>query len=163
MGLLTLSGPSALSLTLPFGSPTSVQWLAVSICICLSQVLAEPLREQPYQAPISKLFLTSAIVSVFVVCGWDRSQGRVGCSLILTQNWPCLKEIQGQNIEQRLYFLLLSEFWEFYIIYLIIYNAFSSFSQDQPFFLLTYTYTFSFSYILSPASKVCVFHVPLDM
>jgi hypothetical protein len=37
-------------------SPASVQWLPVSICICIDQVLVEPLREQPYQAPVSKCF-----------------------------------------------------------------------------------------------------------
>ncbi|KRY80472.1 hypothetical protein T11_18294 [Trichinella zimbabwensis] len=29
------------------GSFSSVQWLAISICICLSQLLVEPLRGQP--------------------------------------------------------------------------------------------------------------------
>ena len=48
MGLQSPSAPSV-SLTLPLGSRGSVQWLAVSICISLSQVLAELLRGQPYQ------------------------------------------------------------------------------------------------------------------
>ncbi|KRY62230.1 hypothetical protein T4D_4358 [Trichinella pseudospiralis] len=29
------------------GFPTSVQWLGVSICFCLSQLLVGPLRGQP--------------------------------------------------------------------------------------------------------------------
>lgn len=41
------SAPSVFPLTLPYSSLTSVQWLAVSICICLSQLLGEPLRGQP--------------------------------------------------------------------------------------------------------------------
>ena len=44
-----LKSPSVLSvppLPLLLGFPGSVQWLAVRICICLSQVLAEPLRGQ---------------------------------------------------------------------------------------------------------------------
>jgi hypothetical protein len=48
---MELQSPSALSvppLTLPLRSPGSVQWLALSICICLSQMLVEPLREQSY-------------------------------------------------------------------------------------------------------------------
>jgi hypothetical protein len=59
-GLQSPSAPSVLPLALSFGFAGLVQWLAVSICICIGQVLAEPLREQPYQAPVSKCFLTSA-------------------------------------------------------------------------------------------------------
>ena len=50
------------------GSPSSVRWLAVRICIYIGQVLVESLREQPYQAPVSKHFLVSAIVWGFGVC-----------------------------------------------------------------------------------------------
>ena len=46
MGLQTPSAPSVLSLTPPLGFPCSVQWLAASICLCICQVLAEPLRRQ---------------------------------------------------------------------------------------------------------------------
>jgi hypothetical protein len=69
------SAPSALPLALPLGSPGSVQWLAVSICICLSHVLAELLRGQPYQAPVYKHILASAIVLGFDVCRWNGSLG----------------------------------------------------------------------------------------
>jgi hypothetical protein len=41
------SGLSILFLTLPYWSPSSVHWLGVSICICLSQLLVDPLRGQP--------------------------------------------------------------------------------------------------------------------
>jgi hypothetical protein len=58
MGLQTSSVPSVLSLTPPLGTPLgtqcSVQWLAVSIHLCICQDLAEPLRRQLYQAPVSK-------------------------------------------------------------------------------------------------------------
>jgi hypothetical protein len=37
----------------------------VSIHFCTSQTLAEPLRRQLYQSPVSKLFLATAIVSGF--------------------------------------------------------------------------------------------------
>jgi hypothetical protein len=60
IGLQSPLGSSVLPLALPLELPGSVQWLAVSICI--GQVLVEPLREQPYQAPVSKCFLVSAIV-----------------------------------------------------------------------------------------------------
>ena len=43
----------------------------VSICICTSQVLVEPLREQPYQAPVCKHILASEILSGFDVSGWN--------------------------------------------------------------------------------------------
>jgi hypothetical protein len=45
----------------------------VSICICIDQDLAEPLRRQQYQAPVSKLLLASPIVSGFGGCLWDES------------------------------------------------------------------------------------------
>jgi hypothetical protein len=75
MGLQSPSAPLVLALALPLGSLGSVQWLAVSICLCISQVLAEPLREHPYQAPVSKCFLASTIVSGFGTCRWDGSLG----------------------------------------------------------------------------------------
>ena len=72
------SAPSVLPLTHPLGLPGSVQWLAVSICIYLSQVLAKPLRGQLYQAPVCKHFLALAIVSGFGIMqmGWI---SRWGC------------------------------------------------------------------------------------
>ena len=60
IGLHSPSAPSDLPLTLPLGSPGSFQWLAVSICIWLSQVLEEHLRRQLYQTPICKHFLAPA-------------------------------------------------------------------------------------------------------
>jgi hypothetical protein len=46
MGLPSPSAPSILPVT-SIEVPNSIQWLAVSICICLSQLLVEPLRGQP--------------------------------------------------------------------------------------------------------------------
>jgi hypothetical protein len=65
------SPPLVLPLASPLGSPCSVQWLAMSIYICIDQMLVDPLREQPYQAPVSHSFLATAIVSGFGVCRWD--------------------------------------------------------------------------------------------
>ena len=73
MGLQTPSALSVLSLTPPLGTLCSVLWLATSIHICIGQALAEPLRGQLYQAPVSKHFLASAIVSRFDVCRWTGS------------------------------------------------------------------------------------------
>jgi hypothetical protein len=42
---------------------------------CIGQALAQPLRRQLYQAPVSMHFLASAIVSGFGVCIWDGSPG----------------------------------------------------------------------------------------
>jgi hypothetical protein len=64
------SAPSDLSL----GFLGSVQWLAVNVFISLSQVLAEPLRRQPYKA-VCYHILASASVSGFGVCRWDGSLG----------------------------------------------------------------------------------------
>ena len=64
---------SVLSLTSPLGTQFSCQWLAASICLRTCQALAEPLRRQLYQAPVSKHLLASTIVSGFGVCIWDGS------------------------------------------------------------------------------------------
>ena len=58
MGLQNPSAPLILSLTSPLGALCSVQWLAVSILLCICQDLAEPLRRQPYQVPVSKHVLS---------------------------------------------------------------------------------------------------------
>jgi len=67
--------PSVLSLTPPLQTLCSIQWLAVSICLCICQTLAEPLRRQLYQVPVSKHFLASAILSGFGVCISDGFPG----------------------------------------------------------------------------------------
>jgi hypothetical protein len=84
MELQSPSASSILSLAFSLGSLGSVQWLTVSICICISQVLAEPLRGQPYQAPVSKRFLALTIVWGFSVCRWDGSLGGA------VSGWPFL-------------------------------------------------------------------------
>jgi hypothetical protein len=70
MGFQNPSAPSVLSVTPLLGSLCPDQWVAVSICICICQVLAEPLRRQLYQAPVSKHFMASAIVSRIAVYTW---------------------------------------------------------------------------------------------
>jgi hypothetical protein len=79
------SAPSVLPLTPPLGSLCSVLWLASSICICIGQNLLEPFRRQLYQAPVSKHFLASTIVSGFGVCMWDGSPGGA------VSGWPFLQ------------------------------------------------------------------------
>jgi hypothetical protein len=77
MGLQTSSAPSILSLTPLLGTPCSVQWLTMSIHLCICQVLAELLRRQLYQAPASKHFLSSTMVSSLVtVYGIDPQVGQ---------------------------------------------------------------------------------------
>jgi hypothetical protein len=75
MGLQTPPAPSVFPLTPPLGTLCSIWWLAESIHIYIGQALAEPLRGQPYQAPVSKCFLASATVSGFGACRWDGSPG----------------------------------------------------------------------------------------
>ena len=43
--------PSAPSVPSPSGTPNTVQWLAVSIHLCICQALTDPLRRQIYQTP----------------------------------------------------------------------------------------------------------------
>ena len=75
MRLQTPSASPVLAQTLPLGSLCSVQCLAVYIRICIGPALEGPLRGQLYQAPVSKHFLASAIVSGFGVSRWDGSLG----------------------------------------------------------------------------------------
>jgi hypothetical protein len=85
MGLQTLSSPSILSLTPRLETLGSVQWLAMSLFIC--QALAESLRRQLYQAPVSKHFLASTIVSGFGNSIWNGSPGRA------VSRWPFLQSL----------------------------------------------------------------------
>jgi hypothetical protein len=87
MGLQTPTAPSVPSPTPPSETPCSVQWLAASIHLCICQALAEPLRRQPYQAPVSKYFLVSAIAYGFGDCIWDGSPGRA------VSGWPFLQAL----------------------------------------------------------------------
>jgi hypothetical protein len=65
------SVPSVFSLTFSLRTPCSVQSLAESIHFSICQYLAEPLRRQLYQAPISKHMLASIIS----VCVWSLHMG----------------------------------------------------------------------------------------
>ena len=87
MGLQSPSAPLVLTLALLLGSLGSVQWLAMSICICIGGVLVEPLSGQPYQAPVSKCFLASVIVWGIGVCRWNGPLGGVA------SGWPILQPL----------------------------------------------------------------------
>lgn len=78
--------PLQLLQSFPQGVQGSVQRLTVSICICLSQVRAEPLRGQPFQAPIYKHIMAFAIVLGFSVNSWDGSQGWVFSGWLFPQS-----------------------------------------------------------------------------
>jgi hypothetical protein len=75
------------SLTPSLETTYSVQGLAASICFCICQALAEPLRRQPYQAPVRKHFLAYTIVSGFGKCIWARSSGGA------VSGWPFLHSL----------------------------------------------------------------------
>jgi hypothetical protein len=76
MGLQPPSTPSIPSPSPPSSTQCSVQGLAVSISLCICQVLTQPLRRQLYQGPVSKHFLASTIVYWFGGCIWDGSPGK---------------------------------------------------------------------------------------
>jgi hypothetical protein len=69
-GMLTPSTTSVLPLIPSLGTLYSVQWLAVSIHLCICQNLAKPLKRQIYQALVRKHFLALAIVSGYRGCIW---------------------------------------------------------------------------------------------
>jgi hypothetical protein len=69
------SAPLDLSPTLPLGTACLVQWLAVSIHLCTCEALSKSLRRQVYQAPVSKYFLASILVSGLSNFIWDKSPG----------------------------------------------------------------------------------------
>jgi hypothetical protein len=89
MELQTPSASWVLSLAPLLGKLCSVQWLAESIHFCICQALAEPLRRQLYQAPISKHLLASTIVSRFGGCLWDGSLGGAVSGLSFLQSLLC--------------------------------------------------------------------------
>ena len=70
-GLQTPSALSVISLTFQLGNPCSIQGLSMSTHLCVFQTLAGPLSIQLYQAPVSKHFLESAIVSDLNDCIWN--------------------------------------------------------------------------------------------
>jgi hypothetical protein len=62
----SLFASASASLILPLIQPLEelqFKWLAVSVCICLSQLQIVPLRGQPCQAPVCKHIIASVIVS----------------------------------------------------------------------------------------------------
>jgi hypothetical protein len=75
IGLQIPSAPWVFSLAPSLGTLCFVQWVAVNIHFCICQALAEPLRRDLYQAPVSKLLLASTIVSGFGGWLWDGSPG----------------------------------------------------------------------------------------
>ena len=58
--------------------------MGVSLPFCICQALAEPLRRERYQAPVSKCLLASTIVSEFGNCIWDGFPGGT------VTGWPVL-------------------------------------------------------------------------
>jgi hypothetical protein len=85
MGLQAPSAPWVLSLAPPLWTLCLVQWLAESIHLYICQALAEPLRRQLYQAPVSKHLLVSTTVNGFGDCIWDGSPGRAFSGYIFLQ------------------------------------------------------------------------------
>jgi hypothetical protein len=55
------------------GTLCSIQWIALGTHFCICQPLADPLRRELYQAPVSKHLLASTILSGFGDCRRDGS------------------------------------------------------------------------------------------
>ena len=79
MGLQTPSVLAVLTLTHSLGSWCSIQWLTMSIYLCICKALAGWLRRQSYQFPVNKHFVVSKIISGLVTVYGMNSQ--VGQSL----------------------------------------------------------------------------------
>jgi hypothetical protein len=86
-GAATPSAPSIPSPTPPSRTPPSVQWLAASIHVYICQGLAESLRRQPYEDPLSKHFPALTIMASFGDCLWDWSPGEA------VSGWPFLQSL----------------------------------------------------------------------
>jgi hypothetical protein len=67
--------------------------MAVSIHFCISQALAEPLRRELYQAPVSKLLLASAIVRPMILKPLPSSDSAHPSSSI---------SLRGMNVDHNL-------------------------------------------------------------
>jgi hypothetical protein len=150
------SPPSVLPLTPPLKSLCSVWWLAVSMCTCLGQGLTEPLRRQLYQAPVSKHFVASAIVSGFGVCMWDGSSGGK------VSGWPFLQSLLHSL---SLYFLFKLLLLLLFIRYLFIYisNAIPKVPHmlPPPTPLPTHSHFLALAFPCTEAYKVCKTNGPL--
>jgi hypothetical protein len=75
MGLQTPSAAWVLSLAPSLGTLCSVQWTTENIHFCICQILAQPLKRELYQVPVSKHVLAFTIVSGFGDCIWDGTPG----------------------------------------------------------------------------------------
>jgi hypothetical protein len=82
MKLQTFSAPSVL--TPPLWTTCLVQWLAAG---CEELLLYLARLCQLYQAPVSKHFFPSSIVSGFGDCIWD------GCPGMIVSGWPLLQSL----------------------------------------------------------------------
>ena len=87
-----------------------VPWLSPiidCICICLSQVLVEPLRGHPFQDPIYRHILTSTIVSEFWVRRWNGLKGELvfwwPFHQALHQFCSYISHSQGQFLDKKFY------------------------------------------------------------
>ena len=84
---MVLQSPSSPSSPSSSRGVSGLSLMVGCICICISQVLAELLKGQPYKSPISNCSMSSAIVPRFGVCSWDESL--VGA----VSRWPFLQSL----------------------------------------------------------------------
>jgi hypothetical protein len=87
VGLQSPSTPLVPSLTSLLGTLRSVQWLAVSIRLCICKALAGPLSGDSHIRLLGMHFLASTIMSGFGNCIWDESPGGT------VSGWPFLQSL----------------------------------------------------------------------
>ena len=101
--------PSVLSVLPHIDSTISGRCLAVSIVICLSQLLVEPLRGQPWWVPVYKRNMASVLVSRFDSHQWDEFQVEPDMAFhsVSAPFCPCISFRQEQFGGIKFLFLLV--------------------------------------------------------
>jgi hypothetical protein len=90
MGLQPLLAPWVFSLASSQGTLCSVQCIDVSIHFWICQALAQPLRIQLYQAPVSKLLFHNSIWVWWLLMGWIPRLGSIWMVITTFSSPNCL-------------------------------------------------------------------------
>jgi hypothetical protein len=153
MGLQTPSAPWDLTIAPSLGTLCSLQRTTVKIHFCIYQALAEPLRRQIYQVPVSKILLAFTIVSglVFVY----RMDAQVGQSLDGHSFSLCFRlclcnsfhRIFESNFFSSFYILGISPLLDLGLVKIICQSLvdFLSYGQDLQFYKVPFVNSWSYS------------------
>ena len=113
MGLQAPSAPSVLLLALPLGSPGSVLGLAISVCICIGQVLVEPFNTKPSVHLIVEFWrhdfvsCKKYIINIFIFPQIKVSDGLLNG--VFTYFSVFLPKISGSSMSVSIIILILTE------------------------------------------------------